>query len=65
MMASPTPDVDAATLQLANLGLDQNTAVSSPEEAKEKPKGSRLPFFQKLRRNTSGEKKEDGSAKGR
>jgi len=62
-MSTPPNDVDAATLQLANLGLDQNTAVPSQEEAKEKPKGSRLPFFQKLRRNTSGEKKEDGKGR--
>lgn len=36
------------------------------EEPKEKTKGSRLPFFQKLRRNTSADKeKEKDSTKGR
>jgi len=44
-------DVDSVSSELASLSL------SAPaEEVKEKSKGSRLPFFQKLRFNTSGEK---------
>lgn len=49
----PDAPVDEVTMQMADL------AVTSPEEAKEKTKGSRLPFFQKLRRNTSSDKEKE------
>jgi len=57
---SDNSDTEAVTVQLT---LD--TAAPAPtEDVKEKSKGSRLPFFQKLRRNTSGDKEKDPS-KGR
>jgi butyrate response factor 1 len=52
------PEVDEVSTQLSNLTIDQR-AQPSVVETKEKPKGSRLPFFQKLRRNTSSEKEKE------
>jgi len=51
-------DINEVSLQLSNLSLQQKNAAPV-EETKEKAKGSRLPFFQKLRRNTSAEKDKD------
>jgi len=64
-MLHNSTDEEAVTLELRKLSLDSNIPAPT-EEAKEKSKGSRLPFFQKLRRNTSGDKEKDKEAsKGR
>jgi len=56
-------ETEGLAVDLETLTLD-NAAPVPAEETKEKSKGSRLPFFQKLRRNTSSDKEKDTS-KGR